>query len=327
MRLRIYLAVLSFTILTGQSFAQEASSDFEASGRAFMKIFTNYHSTWTDGEANKVFEIQRAYFGYQYQLSEYISGRLTLDVGDPDFGSLEMTAYLKHAFVQYRKDRITAKIGMIGLHQFKLQEDLWGGRYLYKSFMDEQKFGPSADLGAYLAYIIHDKISADLTVANGEGYKKLESDTALKYSAGLTVLPFKGLTLRASYDYMGSDSVQQTLAFYAGYRTAKIALGVEYNQQLNHKRLNGHDLTGISVYGSYRMKKIRFFGRYDQLLSPVLSTDTDPWNYSKDGQMIIAGVELRPIRGLIVTPNYQSWIPSNGGGVSHSIYLNLEIEL
>lgn len=326
MRLKIVLTALSFTLFAGFIHAQETAAEFKPSGKAFFKVYTNYHSTWTDGEANKVFEIQRAYFGYQYQLSEYISGKLTLDVGDPNFGDLEMTAYLKHAFVQYKKDRLTAKIGMIGLHQYKMQEDLWGGRYLYKSFMDEHKFGPSADLGAYVAYDIHKMLSVDFTIANGEGYKKLESDTALKYSAGITILPIRGLDLRASYDRMGTDSAQQTMALYAGYHKEKIAFGVEYNYQLNYKQIHGHDRSGISIYGSYLMKKIRLFGRFDMLSSPTLSTDTDPWNYANDGQLIIAGVEFRPVKGLIVTPNYQGWMPDDGGGISHSAYLSLEIK-
>ncbi len=325
MRPRILLTTLIITLLSTNSFAQE-EPDFKANGRAFIRVYTNYHSTWTNGEANKVFEIQRAYFGYSYQLSEHISGRLTLDVGDPDFGELEMTAYLKHAYVQYRKDRLTAAIGMIGLYQFKMQENMWGGRYLYKSFMDEHRFGPSADLGAFLAYDIHDKVSVDLTIANGEGYKKLESDTALKYSAGITVLPLDGLDFRFSYDHMGKESAQQTLALYLGYRTDKLAVGGEYNHQLNHKQDAGHDLTGISFYGSYLMKKIRLFGRFDLLSSPMLTTDIDPWNYARDGELIIAGVEFRPVKGLIVTPNYQGWIRADGSGVSHSAYLSLEIK-
>jgi hypothetical protein len=291
-----------------------------------MKIYTNYHSTWKDGENDKVFEIQRAYFGYQAKFSEYLSGRLTLDVGDPTFGTLEMTAYLKHAYAQYKKDRITARLGMIGLSQFKLQEDLWAGRYLYKSFMDEHRFGPSADLGAYISYQIHEMVSADLTIANGEGYKRLEADSLLKYSVGGTVSPIEGLDFRASYDYMGKDSAQQTLAFYVGYTAEKFSLGAEYNQQLNHRRFSGHDLYGLSFYGSYYMKKTRIFGRFDQLSSAKIGTATDPWNYRKDGQLILIGIEFMPVRGLIITPNYQGWIHADGSGMSHSPYLSLEIK-
>ena len=326
MRKRTLLTTIAITLLTTYAFSQDIAGDFKPSGKAFMKIYTNYHSTWTDGESDKVFEIQRAYFGYQAQFSEYISGRLTLDVGDPSFGDLEMTAYLKHAYVQYKKDRLTAKIGMIGLHQFKLQEDLWGGRYLYKSFMDEHKIGPSADLGAYISYEIHKMISVDLTVANGEGYKKVEADTVLKYSVGATLLPFDGLTVRASYDNMGKDSAQQTLALYVGYKAEKFSLGGELIRQLNHKRINQHDLSGLSFFGSYYMKKMRVFARFDQLSSPAISSATDPWNYAKDGQLIIAGLEFNPVRGIIVTPNYQGWIMADGSGMSHSPYLSLEIK-
>ena len=37
---------------------------------------------------------------------------------------------------------------MIGNKQFKYQEKVWGYRYVYKTFQDENKFGSSADIGA-----------------------------------------------------------------------------------------------------------------------------------------------------------------------------------
>ena len=157
--------------------------------------------------------------------------------------------------------------------------------------MDEHKFGPSADLGAFIKYDIHDAVSVDFTIANGEGYKLVESDTILKYSAGLTLSPLKGLDLRASYDYMGKDDPQQTLAFSAGYTVDKVRVGAEYNYQLNHKMTADEDLTGISVYSSYQLDKVRLIGRYDNLSSPVIGADTDPWNIAKDGQLFIAGFE------------------------------------
>jgi hypothetical protein len=86
-----------------------------------------------------------------------------------------------------------------------------------------------------------------------------------------------------------------------------------------------HDLKGISVYGSYQMKRIRFIGRYDQLSSPQIGTETDPWNYAKDGQLFIAGVEFNPVKGIMITPNYQGWLPADGSAMSNSAYLSLEI--
>lgn len=319
--------VFAMLLAAGTLFAQEAEEEFKPHGKPFIKIYTNYHSTFSGGEVDKVFEIQRAYLGYQYQLSPKISGKLNLDVGDPHFGDLQMTAYLKNAYVQYASGKLVAQIGMIGLQQYKMQEDLWGGRYLYKSFMDEHKFGPSADLGAFVAYQLHKAVGVDFTLANGEGYKTLESDSALKASLGLTVTPVEGFDVRASYDYMGRDFPQQTLALYAGYSREKINLGAEFNHQLNHQMGASHDLTGLSFYGSYQTKRTRFFGRYDNLSSIVIGGDTDPWNYGKDGQLFIAGIEFNPVKGLIITPNYQGWIPANGSPISHSAYLSLEIKL
>ena len=103
------------------------------------------------------------------------------------------------------------------------------------------------------------------------------------------------------------------------------SVGGEINHQLNHKRINQHNLTGLSFYGSYYMKKIRIFGRFDQLSSAKIGSASDPWNYAEDGQLIIAGVEISPVKGIIVTPNYQGWIFADGSGMSHSPYLSLEI--
>jgi len=324
--LRIPLLSAAILLISWSTFAQEEEEKFKPNGQGIIKIFTNYHSNFSDGEASRAFEIQRAYLGYEANLSKKISGRLILDVGDPHFGDLQMTAYLKNAFVQYDDGKLVAKIGMIGLHQFKLQESQWGGRYLYKSLMDEHKFGPSADLGAFVGYHFHDMVSADITIANGDGYKSIQSDTTLKYSLGVTLQPISGLVFRPSYDYMGRDAVQQTLALYLGYSSKKVDLGAEYNYQWNHQMVQDEHLTGLSFYGSYAARKFRAFGRYDNLSSPVLGSDTDPWNYLKDGQLFIGGLEFHPVKGLMITPNYQAWIPSDGSSVTNSIYLSLEIK-
>jgi hypothetical protein len=326
MNTRTTLLFVAMLLLSWNAYSQEAEEKFEPFGQGIIKIFTNYHSTFSNGTSSRIFEIQRAYLGYQYQLNEKLSGKLILDVGDPDFGNFQMTAYLKNAFIEYDDGKLVAKIGMIGLHQFKIQESQWGGRYLYKSFMDEHKFGPSADLGAFVGYEFHEMVSADLTIANGDGFKSIESDTTLKYSLGATLKPLSGLVFRTSYDYMGQEAVQQTLALYLGYSTKIVDVGAEYNYQWNHKMVQDHHLAGLSFYGSYAAKKFRVFGRYDHLSSPVIGSDTDPWNYGKDGQLFIAGLEFHPVNGLIITPNYQAWIPANESSMLNSVYLSLEIK-
>jgi hypothetical protein len=126
---------------------------------------------------------------------------------------------------------------------------------------------------------------------------------------------------------MGQDSAQQTISFYAGYGNKKLKAGAEYNQQLNNKMTKDRDMTGLSFYGSYQIKKIRVFERFDQLSSVKIGNATDPWNYAKDGQAIIAGIELQPTKGIKITPNYQVWMPDNGSPAMNIAYLSCEINL
>lgn len=323
---RLFFVLFAVLFYTGVQ-SQESGDEFKPSGKPFIKVFTNFHSASTDGDVHNAFEIQRAYFGYAYKMSKKFSGKVTLDVGNPkDDGKFEMTAFLKTAYFQYKSERLITKFGLIGRMQYKLQENLWGGRYLYKSFQDEHKFGPSADLGLYASYKLHDMVTVDASIENGEGYKELENDSVLKYSAGLIISPYKGLKVRAYYDYMGDPDAQQTFSIYAGYDNKILKVGAEYNQQSNYKMSDGKDRSGYSFFASYKIKKFRVFGRLDQLTSVTKEGETENWNYAGDGQGIIAGVEFSPVKGIKITPNYQAWLHDNDDPTEHIFYLSCEIK-
>ena len=327
MKMKKTILFLSIALLTSNLFSQEEKKEeFKAHGKPYVKVFTNFHSTIIDEDAHNEFEIQRAYMGYSYSLSEKFSGKAIIDVGNPEAGKLEMTAFLKYAYLQYKSDKFYTKFGLIGMSQFSSQEKLWGGRYLFKSFQDKYKFGPSADLGVYANYKIHKALSIDATISNGEGYKKLEADSALKYSTALTLKPIKGLKIRAYYDYMGNKDAQQSVALYAGYETKEFNLGAEYNQQINHGMTKDKDMKGLSFYGSYNIKKTRLFARFDQLSSVKIDNAPKTWNNKKDGQGIIAGIEFSPVKGFKITPNYQVWLPADGSSIINMAYLSCEIK-
>ena len=310
--------------------AQESTNeDFVPSGSPFVKIFSNAHSTFIDGDNTSAFELQRAYFGYSYSFSENFSTKLTLDVGDPqDGGKLHMTAYLKNAALQYQKGNLKVNFGLIGLYGFKAQEKQWGYRYIYKSFQDKHKFGSSADLGASMVYEISDFLSVDALIVNGEGYKNLQSDNTYKGGMGLTLTPTKKMQFRVYYDYMSKAVAQQTVALFGGYNTDKFKIGAEYNMQMNSSLVEEHDLNGISIYSTVlASKKLNLFVRFDHL-SSVNAEDVngDAWNIAKDGQAYIIGLEYAPVKGVKISPNYQGWRPrEDGAPLESSIYLNLEI--
>lgn len=189
----------------------------------------------------------------------------------------------------------TLDFGLVKTEQFSLQESFWGYRYILKSFDDEYKFGPSADMGIIGKYRFNDYISADLSFTNGEGYKKINKDNNYRYGAGVTLTPVTDLTFRIYGDiYTGnSDSTenQSNLSLFAGYRHKLFRIGAEYNKLWNATFTEGNNKDGYSVYTSVNAgKKFTVFGRYDYLHSQ------EEQFRETDGQRILAGVQYTPIR-------------------------------
>ncbi len=323
---KLFLSIILMVALTTVANAQ--SEKKEASGKPFVKIFSNFHSTFSDGENHNMFQITRAYFGYQYTFNENFSGKLTLDVGNPGAGKLQQTAYLKTAYLQYKKDGFSVSLGLLGLVQFKEQETNWGYRYIFKSFQDQHKYNSSADLGMILAYNFTDEFKMDLSITNGEGYKTVVVDSVLRTGLGATLKPVKDFTVRAYYDFIKKDDVtQQSLAFFAGYAGKDWTFGAEFNQLLNVKNAEDRDLSGYSFYTTYKSsKKTKLFARYDQLSSNEISGND--WNIGNDGSQFIIGMEFTPVKGVKIAPNYQGWNPKDDSKkVLSAIFLNLELKL
>jgi hypothetical protein len=308
--------------------SQETKEAFKPHGKPIIRVFSNAHTTFADGESKSAFELTRVYLGYEHFFSENFSGTVIYDVGNPGVGKLQMTAFVKNAFLNYKHNNLSVDFGLIPTTQFKVQENFWGYRYLAKVFQDEYEFASSADLGTSITYKFGEKLSADVALYNGEGYKKVQSDNIIKTAVGLTLNPFKELTIRGMADFMGKDSTQITYAGFVGFKTGKFSLAAEYNYQKNHLMIDGRDYFGPSFYGTINLsKKAKFFARYDDLQSNTPSGKTVNWNLSNDGQLIMAGVEYSPVSGIKLSPNYRGWNPANETAPYVStLMLNCEIK-
>ena len=309
-----YISALSLAALTGTllSFNASAQSEntFAPHGSPHALIFTNVNTTFNKDGNSKAFELNRAYFGYEYFFSKKISSRITFDIADPGVGGLKMTAILKFAYVQYKSDNFSARFGVISTDQFTLQEKQWGYRYISKSFQDAYNFGPSADLGAAVEYSPAKIISLDASLLNGEGYKNIQLDSTFKATLGITLKPFKGFQFRGYIDIMDNDFAQTSTSLFAGYTLKNFKTGAEYNMQKNNKMINGHDYSGISIFASIGLaEKFSIFTRYDYLMSSIPEGSTDPWNKSKDGQYFIAGFDYSPVKGVKIAPTYIGYSP------------------
>jgi len=333
--------LLGISLIMFAGYAQNKTEDFKPSGKVNAKVFWNYHYDMTSGETQESsFQIKRAYFGYKYNLSKAFTASVTFDIGKNEGGS-DYTTYLKKAQLDWKlSDQVKLSMGMIGMVQFSDQEKFWGYRYLMKSYQDQYGFGSSADLGVKANFKLSKLLSANLFIVNGEGYKKVQDRFGQQKVGGNLILKLdNGISAKIYYDSnsfkfdkTGDGSVIadttsiSTMAAFVGYKAEKFRIGAEFNQMFNGKKYSSpaedQDLFGYSAYATYIInKKLEVFGRFDHLESNTLSGDTTPWNYAKDGDAIVAGIQYAPVKGVKMALNYQGWKFDNADKSTEAILL------
>jgi hypothetical protein len=326
---KCFISIL-LLLFVSQAYGQEAAS--VGKGEFTGKVFANFHNQFKGGTSS-AFEIKRAYFGYKYKISSDFSASAKLDIGSPDdvsqYSLLRRYAYFKNAYLRYQSGKLKVDMGLIGLHQMKVQEKFWGYRYIQKTFQDEFDFGATADIGIHAAYTLNSWLSADLTMINGEGYKNLQRDDKYKYGMGFTIKSPSAVISRLYYDFTQDEenNPQNTYSVFIGYANKDLfRIGGEYVIKENANFKKERFLYGYSVYGTYIISdKIEVFGRYDQVSSNVMDELDVPWNLIDDGSAITAGIQYAPHKDIRFSVNYQDWVPYAANLSSERfIYLNLQ---
>ncbi|WP_153631287.1 hypothetical protein [Prolixibacter sp. SD074] len=294
-------------MVMAQSAKQE---DFRPHGKALVQVFSNFTYRLSDSKGKPSFDISRAYLGYEYAFSHRFSGKVIFDAGRPDTSGIKLSAVLKNAYLQYNGDKLRLNFGVIPTSQFMLQDKFWGHRYVAPTFMDAYHFGPEADLGASLAWKFSPYVQLDVSVLNGEGYQKLQQDSALQYTTGLTIQPVKNLYARFYFDHIKKGMSQNTYSAFLGYAGSKVTAGLEYNYQLSHANVNDQDRSGISLYATMKLKRhSNLFIRYDKLWSKRNDGALDGWDVLNDGRLYLAGIDFHPVKGVTISPNMSGWYP------------------
>ena len=216
--------------------AEDSNKEETPKGKAIITIFSDIHSGFGHVNDDRGFNLDRAYLGYQYDLSKELQLKVVADFGQSkSVDDHQRIGFVKNAQISWKREKWTLHAGLISTTQFKFQESFWGKRYVMKSFQDEYKFGSSADLAVSAAYDFNDYVSADVILANGEGYKKLQVKDGLQYGAGVTLMPVKNLFIRlyGSYNEASEESGKgiTNLASFIGYKHKSFSLAAEYNYQ------------------------------------------------------------------------------------------------
>ncbi|MCF8361573.1 MAG: porin [Prolixibacteraceae bacterium] len=321
-------------VLLALTFSTKAqtTNEFQASGKPVARIYSNFHAGLTDEDKRAVFEIDRAYLGYSYNMSPEFSASILLDIGSPEdesvYAAVKRYAYFKNAFIRYAENKLDVRFGIVGMNHFKVQESFWGYRYIEKSFADRYKFGKSADLGIIAKYELTNWIDVDAAIVNGEGYSQLLKVNFFEYTTGFTLKAPDKPTWRFFVNYGPSaEKTKMVYAAFLGYEPTKnLSIAAEYNLLNNHNYLENRNQTGYSFYSTYAFKNNwKIFGRYDILESNILDNTTTPWNLAKDGTSLIAGVEKKLHENLKISLNYRDWFPA-AANIDNEAYLYFNVE-
>lgn len=317
------------------------NKNFSPSGKPILQSFFNYGQGFGKQKDDSGFDITRALLGYSYQFTPFVAAQIVLDGASGKSSNNKLEVYLRNAFVKWKQDGFDVNFGLTGLQQFKIQEDYWGHRYIMKSFQDEHSMGSSVDLGVSGIYTFNDLISADLSFVNGSGYKKIEKSGSKKAALGINLSPAKGWMVRvygdiynesekmrgALPDYITSYEFknQYAIALFAGYRNDKLSAGAEFNKVFNKQFIDNKNYYGYSFYSTINISpKINVYARYDLLNSNKPKEFKEKWN-DDDGQLIMTGVEFKPIKQLKISPNFRN-INLDRGKSQQYVFVDVEFK-
>jgi|WetSurMetagenome_2_1015567.scaffolds.fasta_scaffold00489_2 hypothetical protein len=335
MRKEYYLCALIvlFTSVTVEVSAQDQAAqkeEFKPSGKPFFVMFTNIHTTFSDNKYLTAFELNRGYLGYDYSFSRQISARIIYDATAQTVnGNVMMQGYLRNAFLQFDNGTFQFKGGLIPSEHLFLADKLWNYRYIARPLIDISGMIYSADLGISFKYKPSDIAAFDVSITNGRGYKDLAADSTFRYSAGITLIPVKNLTVRGYFDFMPEDEATQwTTGVMCVYSGTKFSVGAEFDMQKNHSYNKGHNYSGFAIFGSYTMnEKVGFFGRFYEFSSVIPNGEITEWNSANDNKTIVAGIDYSPVKGIRISPNVTYIDPDATGAAGKTVAsLNFEVK-
>ncbi len=310
---------------------------FEPNGSPHFKVFWNYHNDFTeDVTKTSAFELKRVYLGYKYIFSKNMSAKITYDIGSNSGGSA-YTAYVKIAQLDWKLNpKIKLSLGLIGNKQFNDQEGLWGYRYTYKGFLNEYKFGASADLGFNSEFTVNSKLKMNLFVFNGEGYKSLQDDDGYQRIGASFIYNFSdkifGKIYLDSHPSKDADPITNS-SIFLGYKETNFRLGVEYGKIKNGRTYknvdDGHDRDGYSIFATQSLKNnFEIYARFDSIGSNILFGQSNSWNYNNDGSLMIFGTQYEATKGVKFNLNYRLFSHDNSTINNKSaLFLNAEIKI
>jgi len=182
---------------------------------------------------------------YDHTFDDAFSARIRLEAMTPgDFKSKElMLTFVKDAWIKWTTGNQNVLLGLSPTPTWSLVEDMWGLRAIEKVPAELQRLGASRDMGiAGLGYFdAGKKFGYHAMVGNGNAQVG-ETDAKKKGYLGLRYRPTEawGIEVYGDYEDRIDSGDRRTIHGFAGYKAAKLRVGLQYIDQL--RKETGEDV-------------------------------------------------------------------------------------
>lgn len=260
-------------------------------------LFANYSLYTSDYKADNTlaydyntFDVGRIYVTASTKYSPNIASKIVLEGNSTTAGN---AIFLKNAFLQWKDDtgELTIEGGMPGTLWISPEEGVWKYRFVEKVQTDLEGVLQSADKGIKVIYKLPKGYgTAEAMLANGEGYKTLETADWRKKGTkdgqlrlGLT--PFKNKDFSVSAGYLGSAGLGRVRERFMGgvaYQGKKFSIGASAFKSVDYSTFSltvaPTGKSGYSIYGNLPLTgSVSCFARFDWLDNSLLKSK----NYDK----------------------------------------------
>lgn len=283
------------------AFATKVGDNLQVNGKVFADYQNvNGNATSAADDAASGFHFTRAYFETRYMSSANDMFRITLDQK-----AIDGNVFVKYAYWQHKyNDNLTIKFGQnhTPLVDY-LQTEMWGHRYVAKTFTDAVGAETSSDLGLSLLGKAGDSVDYYVSYMNGEGY------THTPNGAGSAIMGrvewhgngvHVGAYAHSETKRGGTDKYDPSRqVVYAWWENDQFQIGGQYLKADDGSGGSSFDNgKGYNILANVKLPSMgKLFVRYDTI---------DAMDTGTDSTLTIAGLEFDAAPGVKVAPNVQS---------------------
>ncbi len=304
----------------------------EVKHRVFANIFASHYFGLTEGiTPRSAFEMPTALLGYSATFSNKLKATLIYDVTrttsnivvkDEDGNLLEVnyfegskyTAFLKMAEIMYSINHfVDFRIGqLLNTQYLTMQDKFWGYRYIYFTYQEVHRYGMPAAFGPQVDLKYAGKLLNQISVTNGDGpFRHKDENAKFLFSNNVEFRPNSELVLKIYTDYSPTSDTsalardKYAISAFAGYKTNRFRVGLEYNKVYNFGYRSNSDYYGISSFASVTISpKVDLLARYDYInRSSIMNIEK--------GHFVIAGFQFKPHNNFFCSLNLRALYPGD----------------